>query len=676
MSNNTQNWRIDIDTDNLAWLHFDKADASTNVLSKDVLAELSEKVTELENSKANCVIIVSDKDNGFIAGADIEGFTVLKNADEGVALIQEAQQLFDRIESLPMPTLCVINGFCLGGGLELALSCRYRLALDDPKTKLGFPEVNLGIFPGFGGSLRSTQLLGAPTAMNMMLTGRNLSARAARKVGLVDAIAPQRLLLQTAKQMALKPPSPHKASFLQRLTNKAIIRNILGNMMRKQVRKKARPEHYPAPFALIDHWVENAGRRGDMLLGEAHKVAELVTGPTAKNLIDVFYMMEAMKSQGSAKDCNAQHVHVIGAGVMGGDIATWCALQGLTVTIQDQKPEFLVNMMTRAHKLFKRKLKQPRLIREALDRIVPDIEGLGVQHADVVIEAIFENVEAKHALYQKLEPVMKPTALLATNTSSIRLEVLSTCLDNPSRLVGLHFFNPVAMMQLVEIVKADNTDDAVVKQACDFARRISRLPLPVKSGPGFLVNRVLMPYLMEAVTLVEEGVPAPLIDKTAKSFGMPMGPIELADTVGLDICLHVAEILTQDMDINVPTRLKDMVEKGLLGAKSGQGFYQYEKGKKVPQASDGNMPKHLQNRLMMRMINEAVSCLDEGVVENQQLLDAGIIFGTGFAPFKGGPMHHIKTEGKETMVSLLDELSTTFGDRFKKDDGWKSLEIG
>jgi len=315
----------------------------------------------------------------------------------------------------------------------------------------------------------------------------------------------------------------------------------------------------------------------------------------------------------------------------------------LRVTLQDQAADCLTPMMKRAHSLFKKKLKQPHLITQAMDRIVPDVPGHGLKFADVVIEAIFEQVAAKHALYKRIEPLMKADALLLTNTSSITLEVLSSVLKRPGRLVGLHFFNPVAMMQLVEVVVGQHSDPAAVQQACDFTRRIDRLPLPVKSGPGFLVNRVLMPYLMEAVTLLEEGVPAQSIDRAAKQFGMPMGPIELADTVGLDICLHVAEILAQDLPIRIPKRLKSLVEQGHLGRKSGQGFYRYNKGQKVLSNKTQTCTEALQERLISRLVQEAQLCLREQVVKTTELLDAGIIFGTGFAPFRGGPMHYQKT---------------------------------
>ena len=673
--NNMQHWSLDHDEDQIAWLTLDKADAAVNVLGVEVIAELDGHLVALESQPPRGLVIRSGKRSGFIAGADINSFTTMKSQEEAAEFMRGCHTVFDRLESFSFPTVAMINGFCLGGGLELALACRYRIADEDPKVRLGLPEVKLGIHPGFGGTLRSVRLLGAPAAMDLMLTGRTISARAAQRMGLVDYAVPERQLERAARMTVLNPPVPQQPKWLLRQTNHKLVRPLLARYLRRTVAKKAAKDHYPAPYALIDLWEKHAGNARTMMAEEALSVARLVTGDTAQNLIRVFFLQEQMKAVGKASDFRAERVHVVGAGVMGGDIAAWCALRGLQVTLQDQSPERLAPALKRAHKLFKKKLRQPRLVQAAMDRLIPDTNGLGVRRADVIIEAIFENTEAKQALYKTIEPQMKEGALLATNTSSIPLQELSTVLARPERLVGLHFFNPVAMMQLVEIVAAGNTVQEVRDQAAAFAAQISRLPLPVTSTPGFLVNRILMPYLLEAVVLESEGVRPELIDKAAVDFGMPMGPIELADTVGLDICLSVAEILSQSMNVDVPQRLRDLVSSGNLGRKSGRGFYEYKKGKPVKSKLDKSLfaAVDVKDRMIMRMLNESVSCLREQVVDDPDLLDGGIIFGTGFAPFRGGPLHYIRESGVGGVRDTLQRLEAAHGDRFHLDDGWQSL---
>jgi len=674
-NNSRQHWRLQRDDDQIAWLTLDKADAAVNVLSVEVMAELDACLHELESEAPRGLVIGSAKSSGFIAGADITSFTTMKSQEQAAEFMRGCHTVLDRLESFKFPTVALINGFCLGGGLELALACRYRIANEDPATRLGLPEVKLGIHPGFGGTVRAVRLLGAPAAMDLMLSGRVVSARAAARMGLIDYALPERQLCRAARMTVMDPPVAHRPKWWVRQTNHKFIRPLLAHYLKKMVAKRAIREHYPAPYALIELWEKYAGNERAMMAEEALSVARLVIGDTAQNLIRVFFLQEQMKSLGKSSAFKAQRVHVIGAGVMGGDIAAWCALRGLYVTLQDQSPERIAPAIKRANRLFLNKLRQPRLVQGVMDRLVPDPDGLGVARADVIIEAIFENAEAKQSLYQHVEPLMKEGALLATNTSSIPLQELSTVLQRPERLVGLHFFNPVAKMQLVEIVAAENTATDVREHAAAFARQINRLPLPVASTPGFLVNRILMPYLLEAVVLESEGVRPELIDKVAVSFGMPMGPIELADTVGLDICLSVADILSQSMNVTVPDRLRQMVNEGNLGQKSGRGFYQYKKGKAVKRKLDKGLfvAADIQDRMIMRLINEAVACLRERVVTDADLLDGGIIFGTGFAPFRGGPLQYIHETGSGRMRDVLGKLESNHGERFHLDDGWQSL---
>jgi 3-hydroxyacyl-CoA dehydrogenase/enoyl-CoA hydratase/3-hydroxybutyryl-CoA epimerase len=677
MENTTDNvhFKAETDNDNIVWLHFSKADAGTNVLNAEVFDQLDQHLQTIAAQRPRGLVILSDKANGFIAGADITAFTRIKTSDEALGFLHRGQEVFNQLEALPFPTVALIHGFCLGGGTELSLACRYRVTRDDPGTRMGLPEVKLGIHPGWGGSARMVPLLGGLKAMDLILSGRSIDGRTGKRMGLVDLVVPERHLHAAARKLVLESPTPHQPGFVDRLSNNFLIRPLLARVFSQQVAKRAPKNHYPSPYAMIDIWRKHATDKQGMLDAEAQSLAHLMTGATAQNLVRVFFLQEQLKSLGKDKTYQPMYVHVIGAGTMGGDIAAWCAFRGFHVTLQDQSPDRIAPALKRAYTLFKRKLKRPIKINEAMDRLMPDHKGNGVERADIVIEAIFEDTEVKRSLYKDIEPRMKPDAILATNTSSIPLEELSSALSRPERLVGLHFFNPVAMMQLVEVVNGQSTSAEVLAHAMTFTRQIDRLPLPVTSTPGFMVNRILMPYLMEAVLLEAEGIPPAVIDKAATDFGMPMGPVQLADTVGLDICLHVAEILASHFNAEVPESLKKRVANGNLGRKSGHGFYEYKKGKPVKskvEADKWNMDE-ISNRLIDRLLNESVSCVREQVVENDDLLDAGMIFGTGFAPFRGGPMHHVDAVGAETIYQQLQGLEKLRGERFKPDPGWQLL---
>jgi 3-hydroxyacyl-CoA dehydrogenase / enoyl-CoA hydratase / 3-hydroxybutyryl-CoA epimerase len=674
MNKTAKHWKLHRDDDGIAWLCFDKAESSTNVLSRDVMVELNDQLAALESDLPKAVVIHSGKKSGFIAGADIKEFTGLSDPDEAYEMVRSGQQVLDRLASLSCPTIALINGFALGGGLELALACRYRILNDDPKTVIGLPEVKLGIHPGFGGTVRSIQLAGPLKAMDMMLTGKNLRPKQARAIGLVDEIVPARHLERAARMMALKPPKPRRLPLQERLMSAGPARKVLAGILEKQVAKKAHRDHYPAPYAIIDLWKDYGDKPALMMEKEARSIAKLFCSDTSRNLVRVFLLQDKLKALGGKAKHVFRHVHVVGAGVMGGDIAAWCALRGMTVSLQDREPKYIAPVIKRARKLYEKKLRDPRLVQAALDRLMPDIEGRGVANADVVIEAIYEDAEAKKALFRSLEPQMKADAVLATNTSSIRLEDLQDALDRPARLIGLHFFNPVAMMPLVEVIHTPDTPRAEIDRGIAFARKIDKLPLPCLSSPGFVVNRVLMPYMMEALLAGEDGVPLPLIDAAAKRFGMPMGPVELADTVGLDVALHVAKILGAAYGIPVPDRLVEMVDKKRLGRKTGRGFYDWKDGKPVkPSAKDAKAPQDLADRLILPMVNEAVAVWRDGVVQDIDLLDAGIIFGTGFAPFRGGPIQFARARGIADVVDALKRLKDRYGERFAPDPGWTDI---
>ena len=671
--NDYKHWQLETDSDNILWLTLERADSRVNSLNAEVLHEFNTILDHIEQSHPRGVIIRSGKHSGFIAGADIQQFGELKDVGQARELIRDGQKIFDKLATLKIPTVAMIQGFCMGGGTELSLACDYRVAEDGDKTRIGLPEVKLGIHPGWGGTVRLPRLIGVPKAMDLILTGRALRAKAAQRLGVIDVAVPMRHLIRAARQMIIKQPSKQQPGTLLKLINHSLARSLLAKMLYKQVSKKARRDHYPAPFAVIDNWLKYGIDGEKPMLQEADSISELLLGSTSRNLVRVFMLQERMKALAKGVEFNRKHVHVIGAGTMGGDIAAWCAFKGFTVTLQDRAPEYIAPAIGRAYKLCKKKLKKPRPIQQVMDRLIPDQHGLGIQQADMIIEAIYENLEAKQDLFKSLEAQAKPEAILASNTSSIPLDEISTVMEKPERLVGIHFFNPVAMMPLVEVVKSDKTDVAVLAQATKFVTTISKFPVIVKSSPGFLVNRALVPYMMEAMTLYEEGIPIGKIDQAAKDFGMPMGPIELADTVGLDVCLSVAQNLSQHFGGTVPDKLVKMVEAKKLGKKTGQGFHEYKKGKPVKDKNVGSADKTLATRMINRMLNETMACLREGVIEDADFLDAGMIFGTGFAPFRGGPMQYARDHGIAEIMQELTDLSSQYGERFKADEGWSSL---
>ncbi len=674
--NKSRNWALVLE-DGIAILTFDHKDSSQNVLSSEVMQELDEMLDDLEPKEHRGLIIKSAKENGFIVGADINEFTTIKSIDEAHVLLKKAHSLFNRIESWSAPTVAQINGTTLGGGLELALACRYRVAVDDPGCRLGLPEVKLGIHPGFGGTVRLSERIGVPAAMELMLSGRTLAARQAKKMGFIDLCVPKRQLERSALYLLEKQPEVSRPKLWLKLLQPDPVRKLMAGYLKKQVAKRASPDHYPAPYALIELWRQYGADRERMLVAEQKSISKLLLSPTSRNLVRVFFLQEKLKKIGKSQQIErVKRLHVIGSGVMGGDIAAWSALRGLTVTIHDQSHEALARATKRAYQLFKKKLRHPRLVQAAMDRFQPDIKGCGAGSADMIIEAIVEDAEAKIAVFSQLQQVAREDAILATNTSSIPIETISRALDKPGRLIGIHFFNPVAKMQLVEIVNGEKTFNTTSKRAASFTRQIDRLPVMVKSSSGFLVNRILMPYLLEAVELFNEGVPGQVIDKAAKQFGMPMGPVTLADTVGLDICYHVAENLTQTYGGKVPDGLKEKIDKGDLGKKTGQGFYSWHKGRpqKEKLDSDYKAPVDITDRMILRYLNEAVACLREGIVESVDHLDAGLIFGTGFAPFRGGPMQYIREQGDKQLLKKLNELQEKYGERFKANSGWNLLE--
>lgn len=658
-----QHWKLATDLDGIVWLHFDRDDEKVNSLGTAVLSELDSIIADLAKRKPTGLVLMSGKPRSFIVGADVREFDATTDVSVLRENVEQVHALFQRIEDLPFPTVVAFEGYCLGGGLELALCFDWRIALDADHTRIGFPEVNLGIYPGFGGSGRAIAAIGAVNAMQIMLTGRMLRARAARGMGLVDQVVDAHGSLRWAARNAVLRKKRHKRPGLfKRLGSAGVVRGLLAKQMRKQVAARARQEHYPAPYELIAAFESAGNSQAGMIKLEAEKVPQLLAGDTSRNLRRVFRLMEQLKSQGKRSSFKARRVHVIGAGVMGGDIAAWCASRGLEVTLQDREMKYIEPALKRADALFRRKLKKPEAVAAARQRLVADVDGRSVGRADVIIEAIFENRDAKRELFAAINDKVADHAIIATNTSAIPLAELSDVLDDPSRLIGLHFFNPVAKMPLVEIVHDSRSDPDRVNDGSSFATQIGKYALPVTSTPGFLVNRVLAPYMRNAMKLHREGIPKEALDKAAERFGMPMGPVELADTVGLDVGLGVIKTLMGDAAGEDRKVLEEMVKEGKLGKKSGEGFYRWKKGKpqRDPKAHEGHDLNDLADRLMRPYFDECRACLADQVVEDADLLDAGMIFGTGFAPFRGGPLHYLETErGKDRSHAGQSDSATT-----------------
>ena len=665
MQQDWKHWRLRREDTGLAWLDLDKADASTNVLSSEVMGEFARVLDALDAAPPKALVIASAKPAGFIAGADIEEFSRLDSVLAARMLVERGWLLFNRLAAVPYPTLALIRGHCMGGGLELALACRYRIVVDEPGTKLALPEVMLGIVPGWGGMLRLPALIGPAAALDLMLTGKSVDSKKAKRIGLADDCVPARVMESAARIVALGAKPFRQLPAKERATRWAMngpLRKMVADKARVQAARKVSRANYPAPFAIVDIWEKYGGNALDVPASDPSALDAISTSPTARNLVRVFHLQERLKAFGKDGDFAPRHVHVVGAGVMGGDIAAVCALRGMTVTLQDQSVERIAPAIARAAKLFERRHKgDARQVRFSLDRLIPDPKGEGAARADVIIEAIFENLEVKRGLFAELEARAKPDAVLATNTSSLRLEDIATGLKDPSRLVGIHFFNPVPMLPLVEVVQGEATGAEVLRRATGFVRRIDKLPLPVKSAPGFLVNAVLGPYMLEALRCVEEGVAPETVDAALVAFGMPMGPVELVDTVGLDIAVAAGKALAGE-GAEPPARLLKLVGEGKLGRKSGEGYYRWVDGKAV-KAGDEDERKGglwrkrrpappppiragLAERVLAPLLAATRRCVELGVVDDADLADAGVIFGTGFAPHTGGPLHCCKAKGR------------------------------
>ncbi|MFT7137367.1 MAG: 3-hydroxyacyl-CoA dehydrogenase/enoyl-CoA hydratase/3-hydroxybutyryl-CoA epimerase [Akkermansiaceae bacterium] len=666
------NWRTGSDADGILWLALDKKDTGTNTISEDIIRELGAHIAAAEKDVPKALVIRSAKQSGFAAGADITSFDTM--SDEGTAdLLKQGHDVLDRIEALTCPTICVVHGAALGAGFELALACDYRIAVDG--ATFAFPEVQLGLHPGLGGTFRLPALIDPTEAITMMLTGKTVHAKRAKSLGIVDVIAEERHVAAVVQAAANRKIDEHEQGLKARALGFEQARSLVARQMRSETEKKAPKEHYPAPYALIEIWEEHGGNRDDMQRGEIKSFAKLLKTDTSKNLRRVFFLRQQLKGAGRGDDGIA-HVHVIGAGAMGAEIAAMAAIKGKRVTLSDVETDPLGRAVKQAAEICKDKHLSRTETRDALDRLMPDPQGYGIARADLIIEAAPEKMELKEKLYGGLKGKMKAGAIIASNTSSLSVNELITHAPAKTRFAGLHFFNPVSKIDLVEVVKGEATNAKTVNRLAAFCGAIGKLPAKVGDYPGFVVNRALTPYLMEAMVLMDEGVPKEVIDTAALRFGMPMGPVSLADQVGLDIGLHVAESLREKLDkpmADISQVLRDKVEAGDLGKKTGKGFYEWSDGTMHPDANMDNASEDITDRLILPMLNACVEVLRCKVAKNEDQVDGAMIFATGWAPFRGGPMHYARSRGIGDIVSRLKELEQAYGLRFIPDEGWQSL---
>lgn len=664
-------WRYGLTSDGIAWLALDRQGSSVNTISESVLRGLADHVDRFEMDLPKALVIRSAKQAGFAAGADISSFDDMSD-DGAEALLKQGHDVLDRLAALECPTISVVHGAALGAGFELALACNWRIAIND--ASFAFPEVRLGLHPGLGGTFRLPALIGPTEAMTLMLTGKPVHTKKAKSLGIADVVCAERHVNAAIAAIVAGDVKRDGPDLLSHAFKLHPARTLAAKRMRTEAAKQAPPEHYPAPYALIARWQEHGDDPVEMQKGEIASFARLLKTETSQNLRRVFFLRQRLKDTARGED-GITHVHVVGAGAMGAEIAAWTALKGKSVTLGDVENEPLAKALQRAREICADKHLTSAETRDVLDRLLPDPNGYGIANADLVIEAAPEKPALKRKIYADLGGKMKLGAILATNTSSLPLAELADNAKTPADFAGLHFFNPASKLELVEVVAHDITSKATLDRLSAFCGSIDRLPVLVQDYPGFLVNRALTPYLLEAMVLMDQGVDKEVIDRAAIDFGMPMGPVALADQVGLDICLHVAQSLMKHLEKPMPDvskSLRQKVEAGEMGKKSGKGFYDWCDGTPYPDAG-GKGPDDLTDRLILPMLDACVECLRNDVARNADEVDAAMIFATGFAPFRGGPMHYARSRGFQAVAARLSELAERHGPRFQPDAGWSGL---
>ena len=663
--------------DGICVVTFDQPGSAANIFDLRTLDELAQELEFIERqTELKGVIFASAKHSIFIAGADLNAMLKVASSADARILIERGQAVMNRIAALKIPTVAAVHGAAVGGGYELCLACDYRLASPDYATKIGLPEIKIGLLPGWGGSTRLPRLIGLPKALDIILGGKTVPAKHALKLGMIDEIAPAECLIAAAMRK-IKSGKPDRSNHW--LTNNHLVASVIAPQVRKRLLQKTRG-HYPALLKALE--VVTRGISGSVeasLALEREGIIKLMQTDVCRNLINVFFLQERARKKtmpdaaAVAEPTRVAHTAIIGAGVMGAGIAQWISSRQLPVVLRDINTEQVARGMASIAKLYRDGVKHHTFTaheaRAGMERVHPAPAEVSLRHVDIVFEAAVENLELKKKIFQRLDELVSPDTVLATNTSALPISEMAASTRHPERVVGLHFFNPVHRMQLVEVIAARQTSPEVIQRALKFAQQIGKLPVVVKDSPGFLVNRILMPYLIEAGNLFEAGAKIEDLDDVMLDFGMPMGPLRLLDEVGLDVSLHVAATLAAHFGerMNIPDCLRKMTGAGLLGRKNGKGFYLHEKSKEAkpnPQISVyvqnqraiAITREELQERMVFLMVNEAVRCLEEQIVTDPADVDFAMIMGTGFAPFRGGPLRYTDTVGAARLVGAMNHL--------------------
>lgn len=699
-------WTKSLDSDRIAWLTFDLPDGKVNKFTASALAELSAMLDQLAAEDAiKAIVIRSGKEGNFIAGADINELARIKDVRDAKAKSQAGHAVFAKLAALPIPTIAAIHGPCLGGGLEMALACQYRVVTDHPTTSLGLPEVNLGIIPGWGGTQRLPRLIGLTPALKMILTGKPVDGRGAYRMGLADAIAAQvflkdetrrfinEVLTRQGRREVVRRRRRRQPLLMRTLAYTAIGRRVIYRQARRQLVKRTKG-HYPAPVEALRVIGETYRRRSASrnLSIEMEAFSRLACTPISRNLVWLFQASQRIKRAGASSSggepAPVRYAGVVGAGIMGSGIAWALSNAGISVRMMDVSWDSVCKGMGAAAGMYRALVKRRKMtageMNLAMHRISPTIDYTGFAGADVVLEAVAEDLEIKKRVLAEIEKHVRSDTVICTNTSSLSLRELAGALKRPKRFVGLHFFNPVNRMTLVEVIASRKTSQDTLIAAVELVRRLGKTPIVVGECAGFLVNRILLPYLIESAWMFEEGVEAQRIDRLLEDFGMPMGPITLVDEVGLDVGCKVAKMLeaAYGSRMHVPGALSAVAASvETLGRKTGAGFYLYRNGQKKPNREVARLVEQVRNqegvpareltddeivdRAILIMVNEAARCIEEGVVDDPEALDLAMVMGTGFAPFRGGLLRYADQRGIDEIMRRLSEFAATFGDRFK-----------